>query len=84
MHLVAEHSLRNDPAEARQIETWIQSFAEVAQLSPTTRSAFDHAPVEWITNVIAYAYDDAREHWITIRFLITAGQARVEVEDDGR
>jgi anti-sigma regulatory factor (Ser/Thr protein kinase) len=84
MNLVAEYRLRNDPTEARQIEQWIQSFAETARLSPAARSAFDHALVEWITNVTAYAYDDAREHWIAIRFWTAPGQARVEVEDDGR
>ena len=42
------------------------------------------ALVEWVTNVISYAYEDAREHWIVIRFLTGSGQARVEVEDDGR
>lgn len=84
MNLVAEYRLRNDLAESRQIEGWIQSFAEVAQLSPAARNAFDHALVEWVTNVISYAFDDAGEHWIAVRFLAAPGQARVEVEDDGR
>lgn len=84
MNLVAEYRLSNNPAESRHAEQWIQSFAETAQLSPVARNAFDHALVEWITNVISYAYDDAREHWIEIRFLTAPGQARVEVEDDGR
>lgn len=84
MNLVAEYRLRNDLAESRQIEGWIQSFAEAARLSPAARNAFDHALVEWVTNVISHAYDDTREHWIAVRFLISPGQARVEVEDDGR
>ena len=84
MNLVAEYRLRNDPAELRQIEKWIQSFAEAAQLSPAARNAFDLALVEWVTNVISYAYEDAREHWITVRFLTAPGEACVKVEDDGR
>lgn len=84
MNLVAEYRLRNDLAEARQIENWIQSFAEAARLSPAARNAFDIALVEWITNVISYAYEDTGEHWITVRFLTALGQASVEVEDDGR
>ena len=84
MNLVAEYRLRNDPTESRQLEGWIQSFAEAARLSPVARNAFDLALVEWVTNVISYAYDDAREHWIVVRFLSSPGQARVEVEDDGR
>jgi serine/threonine-protein kinase RsbW len=84
MNLVAEYRLRNDPAEARRIEEWMKLFAEAAQLSSEARNAFDLALVEWVTNVISYAYDDAREHWIAVRFLAAPGQARVEVEDDGR
>jgi serine/threonine-protein kinase RsbW len=84
MNLVAEYRLRNNPAESRQIERWIQSFADVARLSSEARNAFDLALVEWVTNVISHAYEDTREHWITVRFLASPGQARVEVEDDGR
>jgi anti-sigma regulatory factor (Ser/Thr protein kinase) len=84
MNLIAEHRLRNDLSEMRQIEQWIQTFAQAARLSPAARNAFDLALVEWITNVISYAYADAVGHWITIRFLASPDQARVEVEDDGR
>jgi len=84
MNLVAEHRLRNSLAESRQLEGWIKSFAEAAGLSATARNAFDLALVEWVTNVISYAYEDRREHWITVRFLAAPGQARVEVEDEGR
>src|SRR5688572_12513320 len=84
MKLVAEYRLRNDPAESQQIEAWIQAFAETAQLSPAARNAFDLALVEWVTNIISYAYDDEGEHFIAVRFLAAPGQARAEVEDDGR
>lgn len=84
MNPVADHRLRNDPSEARQVEQWIESFAAKAGLSASARNAFDLALVEWITNVISYGYEDDREHWILIRFLAAPGQARVEIEDDGR
>jgi len=84
MNLIAEHRLRNDPAESRQIEPWIRSFAEAAPLSPEARNAFDLSLVEWVTNIISYACHDGREHSILIRFLAGGGQARAEVEDDGR
>ena len=84
MNLVAEYRLRNDLAEARRSGEWIQSFAETAPLSPDARNAFDLALTEWITNIISYAYEDEREHWIVLRFLSGSGQARVEIEDDGR
>lgn len=84
MNVVAEHRLRNDPSEARQIEAWVADFARQAGLSKEVRDAIDLSLVEWITNVISHAYDDAREHWITIRFHSGDGEVRVEVEDDGR
>src|SRR5262245_8088459 len=84
MKLVAEYRLRNDPSESRQVEGWTKSFAEAAGLSSAARNAFDLALAEWVTNVISYAYDDQQEHWITLRFLAAPGQARVEIEDDGR
>jgi anti-sigma regulatory factor (Ser/Thr protein kinase) len=84
MKLVAEYRLRNDPAESSRIEGWMNTFAEAAQLSPEARNAFDHALVEWITNVISYTHEDGREHWILVRFLASRDQARIVVEDEGR
>lgn len=84
MNPLAAYRLRNDPAEARQIEGWVKTFAEAARLSPAARNAFDLSLVEWITDVISYAYNDPGAHWITVRFFAAPGQARAEVEDDGR
>lgn len=84
MNIISEHRLRNDLGETRHIGAWVEAFAEQARLSPATRNAFDLALVEWITNVISYAYEDDHEHWITARFLGAPGQASVEIEDDGR
>jgi anti-sigma regulatory factor (Ser/Thr protein kinase) len=84
MNIVSEHQLRNDQAETRHIETWVGEFARRAGLSAETQHAFDLSLVEWITNIISYAYNDTREHWITIRFRAGEGEAHAEVEDDGR
>lgn len=84
MNLIAEHRLRNDPAEAKQIERWVHTFSEAARLSPAARNAFDLSLVEWITNIITYAYIDSGEHWITVRFFADSSHARAEIEDDGR
>ena len=40
--------------------------------------------VEWVTNVVSYAYTDRLEHWIVIRLKSGSGEASAEVEDDGR
>ena len=69
MNLVAEYRLRNDLAESRRIEGWMKSFAEATHLSSEARNAFDLALVEWVTNVISHAYEDTREHWITVRLI---------------
>lgn len=84
MKLVAEHRLRNNPAETRQVQAWLQDFAARACLSEATRQAFDLSLEEWLTNVINYGYEDAGEHWIQLRFFAAPADARVEVEDDGR
>ena len=84
MNIVSEHRLRNDPAEARHLAAWVEAFARQAQLPRPLQSALDHALTECVANVIAHAYDDVGEHWITIRFRSTNQDARVEVEDDGR
>jgi serine/threonine-protein kinase RsbW len=84
MNLVAEHRLRNDPSEVRQIGDWVEDFARRATLSKELQNAFDLSLVEWITNIISYAYDDSRERWITIRFHAGDTEVRVEVEDEGR
>ena len=84
MNIASDHRLRNALSETRQIETWVEEFVRRAGLSVEAHHAFDLSLVEWITNLISYAYDDARDHWITIRFRAGEGEARVEVEDDGR
>ena len=86
MNLVAEHCLRNDPAETRQLATWVEDFSRRANLPDTVRKAVDLALEECVTNVITYAWNDGREHWVVIRFKAdpSEGRAEVEIEDDGR
>src|SRR5262245_49799781 len=83
MSLVVEHRLRNDPADARQLASWVTDFAEQAQLSVPVRNALDLALEEWVTNVITYGCNDGQEHWVTVRFKAAPAEVRVEVEDDG-
>ena len=84
MKLIAEHRLRNDAAESRHLGTWVKAFAEAAKLSPAASHAFDLALVEWVTNVISYAFDDGCEHWIVVRLMADRDRACAQVEDDGR
>jgi serine/threonine-protein kinase RsbW len=84
MNIALEHRLRNDLQETRFLGPWVAAFAREAGLSGPVQTAIDLSLVEWITNVISYAYADRQEHWITIRLQSGDGQVQVEVEDDGR
>jgi anti-sigma regulatory factor (Ser/Thr protein kinase) len=42
------------------------------------------ALVEWLTNVVAYSYEDEAEHRIRVRLTREDDCVRVEVQDDGR
>ena len=84
MNIVSEHRLRNDLAETRHLGAWVEAFSRQAQLSPAVQAALDHALVEWVTNVISYAFEAAGEHEVILRFRATENEARIEVEDDGR
>jgi anti-sigma regulatory factor (Ser/Thr protein kinase) len=84
MSAVSELRLRNQLAELRRTSEWVGEFARANQLPPALAHALELSLVEWVTNVISYAYPDAREHWITIRLAIDTNEVRAEVTDDGR
>ena len=86
MNLVAEHRLKNDPSETRQLAAWVEDFASRARLPAPVHKAIDLALEECVTNVLSYAWNDGREHWVLIRFKADPGEGRanVEIEDDGR
>ena len=83
MNHAAEHRLRNDLQELRQLGPWIEAFARASALPRPLQDALDHALVEWVTNVISYGFPAGGEHWIQLRFQADANLARVEIEDDG-
>lgn len=84
MNLTCEHHLRANPSEMGKLEGWVREFAQRAAWPDSVRNAVDLALEEWTTNVISYAYADRLEHWIVVRLMMAAGEARVEIEDDGR
>ncbi len=84
MTIVSEHRLRNDPGEARQVGAWVEAFARQAGLSAEVQNALDLSLVEWVTNLVSHAYEDEREHTITLRFKAEPAEVCVEVEDDGK
>jgi serine/threonine-protein kinase RsbW len=83
MSAVTELRLRNQLAELRRLSEWIGELARVNQWPPSLAHAVELSLVEWVTNVISYAYPDSQEHWITVRLDTDASKVRAEVVDEG-
>jgi len=75
--------LRNSLEEIDRLFENVQSFGEAHCLS--RKQAFQlHLVIEELfTNIISYAYQDGKEHWITINISCDNGQLTVGTEDDG-
>jgi len=76
--------LRNQLAEIARISRLVEEFAAAHAISPDVVLCVNLALDEVITNVISYAYGDAREHEIVTRLMLEGDDVIVEVEDDGR
>jgi serine/threonine-protein kinase RsbW len=77
-------SLRNDPAEIARLAPLVTEFCARHALDEATAAQLNLALDEAITNIIAYAYDDAGEHQIALRISVAAGALTAELIDDGR
>jgi serine/threonine-protein kinase RsbW len=81
-------TLRNDLAELERLGTAVEAFGTRHGLSSTTIFDVHLALDEILTNVVSYAYDDRREHTITVRLGMRDAhdlrQLEAQVEDDGR
>jgi anti-sigma regulatory factor (Ser/Thr protein kinase) len=76
--------LKNQSGEKHKLLAALQDFARANRLPATVLQAADLALEELVTNVMEYAYDDARTHEILIRLDIDQGSLLIEVEDDGK
>jgi serine/threonine-protein kinase RsbW len=77
-------SLRNDPAEIARLAPLVDAFCADHALEEATAAQLNLVLDEAITNIIAYAYDDAGEHEITVRISLARGALTAELVDDGR
>jgi len=75
--------LKNNLPEIERLARITDDFGLRHQLNETSHNV-KVALDEILTNVISYAYDDAREHIIVIRLSLDQEKWTVEVEDDGR
>jgi anti-sigma regulatory factor (Ser/Thr protein kinase) len=76
--------LKNQSGEKHKLLAALQAFARDNNLPAKVLQAADLALEELVTNVMEYAYDDARAHEILIRLDIDQGSLLIEVEDDGK
>jgi len=76
--------LKNQLSEIERLARIVDDFGRrhgiEAQIIYNMKLALD----EILTNIISYAYDDAKEHIIVIRLSLDQEKWTVEVEDDGR
>lgn len=76
--------LKNQLSEIERLARIVDDFGRRHQIEVQIIYTMKLALDEILTNIISYAYDDAREHIIVIRLSLDQEKWTVEVEDDGR
>ncbi len=76
--------LKNQLSEIERLARIVDDFGRRHQIEAQTICNMKLALDEILTNIISYAYDDAKEHIIVIRLSLDQEKWTVEVEDDGR
>jgi anti-sigma regulatory factor (Ser/Thr protein kinase) len=76
--------LQNRPEEKQRLLSALEGFAREHHLPPAVVRAADLALEEQVTNILAYAYEDAASHEIRVRLWVENQLLQIEVEDDGR
>ena len=76
--------LRNKLTELEQLHQVVEDFSRQHGLSARVLSAVSHSLEEILTNIVSYAYEDSRDHQITVSLALSEGQLELQVEDDGR
>lgn len=77
-------NISGDPAQLARLGQEVAGFLEEQAVPPRAAYAIQLVLEELITNIIDYAYDDAKTHEIGVRVALEAGHGVVEIEDDGR
>jgi serine/threonine-protein kinase RsbW len=65
---------------AMEVFDWVEAFPVSAQSRYSIRLAIE----EMLSNTIKYAYDDDRDHFITIRVAAASDGIQIQLVDDGR
>ena len=77
-------TLVNRLDEIGRLAALLENFGARHHLSAELIYAFDLSLDEVLTNVISYAFADAREHTIDVRLRIAEGELVAQVSDAGR
>ena len=85
---VTELRLRNDLGELDRLHAAIDAFGAQHHLPSRPVFELNLALDEWLTNIVAYGYDDTQPHHIAVRLCLevtTVGRViTVEIVDDAR
>lgn len=76
--------IKNRLDDIRTLAREIGAFGARHRLSEDVLHDVRLAMEEIVVNIIHYAYEDAREHEITVRMLMEEGNLVLEVRDDGK
>jgi anti-sigma regulatory factor (Ser/Thr protein kinase) len=80
----SEIALKNQLSELDRLNQSLAEFGRRHGLSSKIMHDLNLALEEIVTNVISHGYTDDREHEISVRLSMRAGEVNVEVEDDGQ
>lgn len=80
--------LHNDLEELDRLHTAVEAFGAQHDLPARVVFELTLALDEWVTNIVAYGYDDSGPHTIVVRLRLDAPAGSpvvtIEVEDDAR
>ena len=83
-----ELHLRNDLAALAHLHTAVEAFGRQWGLPNRVLFELNLALDEWVTNIVAYGYDDNAVHTIVVRLRLDTNPAgsvvAIEIEDDAR
>ena len=84
MHAKLEIKLNNKLSELDRFNQDLMAFGRRHGLTSKVMHDLNLALEEVLTNIIAYGFNDDREHEIKIRLSAQSGEVSAEIEDDGR
>lgn len=75
--------IKNDFSELAKVSQLFEQFSETHQLPLKFTNPVNLALDEILNNIIAYGYDDDKEHKISIEVSLVDQSIKLKIEDDG-